>query len=361
MGTEGTVISIEQAKNRISNLGTDEVRALTVRRLLGEDTMPVGRGYDEEPSEDVIIQLLRAGDLDSTIRDAIIAGCKKVYARLWHWLVLPETCSSPGQPDEVAVRLCSVVDVTAPEGLQGPADSLLTLALDTPDVSSDVRKAAVRAAMGYPQSEAQVSLWERVLKRPEVAAYGFNALLSIDPRSPRIERALKELWRRQIIDDWPVDTAFLARRAARERDSDSIITGVLSALRREFGSSDGQKYWKSIEAELQRRPWTRDWMHTVEDVRQSEFPMLNLQKKRFDYSGLFIARGFHAHSPDRLRLVYSEGPETHNLYGQYIAVYTQLADFKPRVDVNEWINRFSETYRITRSESSILDWDVNYA
>ena len=288
------MISIEQARNRIGNLGPEEVRALAVRRLVGEDTMPVGRGYDEEPSEDLLIQLLRSDDLDAAIRDAIIAGCKEVYVRLWQWLVSPETCPSPGQPDEVAVRLSSVVDVTAPEGLRGPADSLLTLALDAPEVSSDVRKAAVRAAMGYPQTEAQVSLWERVLRCPEVAAYGFNALLSIDPHSPRIERALKELWRRQVVDGWSVDTAFLMRRAAREQQSEVMIPRMLFALREEWGRPSEQAYWNKVEAELDRRPWTRNWTVTQEELDKREILRIlegealepaRIRRRQFDWYG----------------------------------------------------------------------------
>ncbi len=321
MGTEGSVISIEQAKNRISNLGTDEVRALTVWRLLGEDTMPVGRGYDEEPSEDLIIQLLRADDLDSTIRDAIIAGCKEVYARLWHWLVSPETCPTPGQPHEVAVRLCSVVDVTAPEGLQGPADSLLTLALDTPDVSSEVRKAAVRAAMGYSQTEDQVSLWEGVLRCPEVAAYGFNALLSIDPRSPRIERALKELWRRQVRDNWPVDTAFLMRRAAREQASDRIIGRVLSSLRADSEDSPTPQHeWNKLRAELDRRVWTRGWAQLVQPPQRSELPVLIQESCGYEYGRSHV-------DP---QITYPEYLAESDWYIQHLALFTRPGDIDLR-------------------------------
>ena len=333
MGTEGSVISIEQAKNRISNLGTDEVRALTVRRLLGEDTMPVGRGYDEESSEDLIIQLLRANDLDSTIRAAIIAGCKEVYAQLWHWLVSPETCPTPGQPDEVAVRLCSVVDVAAPEGLQGPADSLLTLALDTPDVSSEVRKAAVRAAMGYPQAEAQVSLWEGVLRCPEVAAYGFNALLSIDPHSPRIERALKELWRRQVRDNWPVDTAFLMRRAAREQASDRIIRRVLSSLRADFeGSPARQHEWNKLRAELDRRVWTRGWTQLAQSPQRSDVSVLINESRSSEYERSRVAP----------QIAYLEGLTESDRYFQQLVVFTRQSDAGPRRIMRDMIAWYFE-------------------
>ena len=216
------MISQEQAIDHTAKLSLGRLRELTRQRLRGQDVTPVGSGYAAEPSEDLIIQLLKVSDLPPERRAAIIAGCKDVYKRLFAWLISPEEADKEATAlGEVTIRLSRVVDVAAPDELRRQTDSLLRLCSD-PAVASDVRAAAVRAAMSFQQTADHAPLWEELLESPDVAAYAFSALLNIDPHAPRIERTLRKLWQRQFEENWPVDTPFLARRAARARGSEDV-------------------------------------------------------------------------------------------------------------------------------------------
>ncbi len=267
------MISVRQARERIRGLAAEEVRALIVRRIMGDDARPVGGGYDDEASEDVVIQLLKADDLDAGTRAAVVAGCAEAFSRLWQWLQQPQTCPRAGLADEVAIRLGTIINVASPPTLQADAYALLEYALRKRGVSTEVRRAAVWAAMGFTPTENDVSQWEKVLRCREFAAYGFDVLLSIDPHAPRIERALGELWQRQVVHDWPIDTPVLMRRTAQQRGSDEVIRRVLSSLRNQSVDADGGAVWDQIATALKRRKWSRPWLL---GVHQDESRFANL-------------------------------------------------------------------------------------
>jgi len=263
------MITTDQAKQRISGLTAEQVASLVTRRLLGEDMTPVGSAYAAEPAEDLVIQLLRIQDLAPESRSSILTACRHVYGRLVASLGSPKEADA-GRWADVALRLCRVVDATSPDELRGLAKGFLGFATETDCLAPEVRTAAVRAAMGYPQSQQQIPLWEQLLDHRSLAGYAFNALLSIDPHSPRIEGALETLWRKQFLHRWPVDTAFLARRASRAARSTRAIARVLSTFYREGQTSSGGAHlWRQIGAELARRPWTREWLKLVEKLRPS--------------------------------------------------------------------------------------------
>lgn len=224
------MISIQQAYKRISGLAADQVCELTKRRILSEDTVPVGEGYFGEPCEDLVIQLLRNKDLPEGTRRDVVSACELVYARLLAWLAAPSRADADCKLDHVATRLCRVVDVAEPDELRGHADAMLNLALSAADLPPGVLPAAVRASMAFGCTPDHIPLWVCVLRHPEVAGYAFNALLEIDPHADRIKEALITLWPRQLRERWNVDTAFLMRRAARAQGSEAIIEQVLSAL-----------------------------------------------------------------------------------------------------------------------------------
>ena len=265
LGHEYHVISIEQAKEHVRDLTPREVRDKTVVRLMGDETIPVEGGYFDEPGEDLVIQLLRADDLDWPRRSAILKGCSQVYADLWSWLAGVENGRTDTEWAQIAVRLCRTVDIAAPRELEGLAESVLLLAVES-DVTKtrpQVLKAAVRAAMAYIKAgdDEQVPLWDAVLNSRHVAAYGFNALLKINPRAHRIEQALKMLLRKQITEEWPVDTLFLMRSTARERGSEEIVARILSeAFEKRSQSPEQQRFWDSLSHELVRRNWSRNWI-----------------------------------------------------------------------------------------------------
>ncbi len=219
-----SMITPEQAEKRIADLSADQVRELTVCRILGEDTTPVGSPHLDEPSEDLVIQLLRDEDLAEETRPAVIAGCEAVYSKLLAWLASPANSDGPDNLTETATRLCRVIDVAEPKELRGHADAVLNLALNATSLPSGVLAAAVRAGMAFGCTPEHVPAWEQVLKREEVAAYAFNALLAIDPRADRVSDALAFLWQKQLCEKWNVDTEFLARKAARLSGSEAVVT-----------------------------------------------------------------------------------------------------------------------------------------
>lgn len=268
------MISTRQAYDWISDMTPDEVRVLTAHRILGEDTMPVGGGYFDEASEDLVIQLLRNDELPEDVRSAVVSGCCDVYAQLLAWLAAPGMRQNGLGREEVATRLCSVVDVAAPQELRGRADALLNLALSAAELPSSLLSAAVRATMAYAHTRSHIPLWEEVIQSPEVAAYAFNALLEIDPHADRIEQALVTLWQKQLREDWRVDTAFLMRRAARARGSETIIARVLLSLDDELARlPEGQQLRQNLEEELQRRDWSRSWGHFAQpETPSGEIP-----------------------------------------------------------------------------------------
>ncbi len=213
------MITADEAYNWVCDLDADQIRALTASRILGEDTTPVGDGYLEEPSEDLVIQLLRKPDLPAEIRSAVVSGCRAVYARVLASLAAPHASDTTWDPAEVAIRLCRVVDVAAPEELVGHANAMLNLVLSVPNLESRIVTASVRASMAFGRTPDHIPLWERVLQRKEVAAYAFNALLEIDPEADRIEEALETLREKRVHEGWNIDTEFLTQRVHRVRAS----------------------------------------------------------------------------------------------------------------------------------------------
>jgi len=259
------MITVEQAKKRITNLPVEAVRELVVRRLMGEDMAPVGDGYFDEPSEDLVIQLLRCEDLPEPTGDAVIEGCLHVYGQLFAWLHTTKSFLAPPSMTSTLERACSVADATGHPKLEGSAQALLSFASKTPQFPDGSLWAVVRGALSYvkPSDKTQVSLWETVLRTPSVSAYGFMALLTIDPYSNRIDRALEELFLHQICDAWAVDTPFLMRRAARQRRSNRVIENVLSDLQEQTSlPGTASNVWNEITRELARREWSRDWFRS---------------------------------------------------------------------------------------------------
>lgn len=260
------MISIEEAKKSISGLGVTEIRELTTKRLLGKDVATFGSGHSSEPCEDLVIQLLRDPNPAEDIRKAIVASCEDVYAKVLEWLARPNYQNEIPYWQDIVIRICRVVDSAAPVELAGHANSIMALVLAKGYEVPQVLGAAVRACMGY-KDKSMLTMWEQIIdKYPNVAAYAFNALLKIDPTSEKIEEYLKILWRRQTVDSWPVDTAFLMRRAARVRNETALIYRVLLKLK----NSD-LSLWKKVEKEL-KEPWSQQWLEGLKGLEQSLSP-----------------------------------------------------------------------------------------
>jgi len=259
------MISFERALNSIREKSIEEVREFARNRILGTDISSFGSGHSTEPSEDVVIQLIANPELDAEKRKAVLEGWMNVYRQVREWLDDPNYVDDIKNWKDVVTNLCRVVDIAEPPEFNKYVKRLITELLDEESCPRELLRAAVKAYMAYAQDDKNIRFWEEeILKNKDVAAYGFNALLDIDPNHERIEEKLCELWRLQVEENWPVNTAFLMRRAARVRDETALIYRVLQYLKKD------DSLWKKIEKEL-KQPWSQQWLKKLAELEQPIF------------------------------------------------------------------------------------------
>ena len=274
------MISVERALNSIRGKNVDEVREFARNRILGTDIASFGGGHSTEPSEDVVIQLLRNPEFESEERNAVVEGWMDVYREVREWLDDLDYIENIKKWKDVVVNLCRVVDIAEPPEFKKYVKRLITELLDEESCPGELLGAAVKAYMAYAQDEKSIRFWEdEILTNKDVAAYGFNALLDIDAGHPRIEEHLCELWRLQVEESWPVNTAFLLRRVARVRNETALVYRVLLKLKNEDYS-----LWERIEKEL-KQPWSQQWL---DNIKETFHPMGRSKKE--DKSN-FIMKG----------------------------------------------------------------------
>lgn len=270
------MISVERAFNPIQGKNTEEIRKFARNRILGADITSFGSGHSSEPSEDVVIQLLRNNELAPEKRKAVIRGCVDVYQQAMDWLNDPDWIDNIDRWKEIVVNLCRVVDIAEPKELKKYAKPFLVRLLEEEACPGEILRAAVRAYMVYVDAK-ETRFWEEeVLRNKETAAYGFNALLEIDVEHPRIEEHLLELWRLQIEKNWPVNTAFLLRRAARLRNERPLIYRVLLRLK-----NKNHSLWEEIEQELSQYSWSQQYLKELSKFEQTKHqPYSNKEQKK---------------------------------------------------------------------------------
>ncbi len=260
------MISVERALSSIRGKSVEEVREFARDRILGTDIASFGSGHSTEASEDVVIQLLRNPELDAEQRKAVAEGWMDVYREVRGWLDELDYVEDIKKWKDVVVNLCRVVDIAEPPEFKKYVKRLITELLDEESCPGELLGAAVKAYMAYAQDEKSIRFWEdEILKNKDVAAYGFNALLDIDVQNPdiasenkpKIEKYLCDLWRLQVKENWPVNTAFLLRRTARIRNESALIYRVLLKLKNEDYS-----LWEKIKKEL-NQPWGLQWIDTI--------------------------------------------------------------------------------------------------
>ena len=289
------MISIEDANQRISGLTGTEIRELTRNRLLGIDSTPFGSGHSSEPTEDIVIQLLCDPKPEEDTRKAVIMGCKDVYASLLAWLVSTDFEENAATWQDIVIRISRVVDVAAPLELMGHASSVLAFTLVVvSDKMPEVLGAAVRACMAY-KNKSMLAMWKSIIdEHPDVAAYAFNALLNIEPNSPEVDQYLTTLWKRQVVDKWPVDTAFLMRRCARLRGEEDLVYRIMLSL-------EHKNYWRQVTGELLQKPWSADWLKKFRGWKLSRD--LNFGEVEIRAASGKTVKGY----PDSVQMIYKEG------------------------------------------------------
>ncbi len=255
------MISVERAFNFIREKSIEELREFARNRILGTDIASFGSGHSIEPSEDIVIQLLLNPELDVERREAVVVGWMDVYRKVREWLDDPDYIEDIKNWKDVIVNLCRVVDIAEPPEFQKYVKRLITELLDEESCPGELLEASVKAYMAYAQDEKSIRFWEdEILTNKDVAAYGFNALLDIDAGHPRIEEKLCELWSLQLEENWPVNTAFLLRRAARVRNEPTLIHRVLLKLK-----TGDSSLWEIIEKELSQ-PWSQHWLASIRET-----------------------------------------------------------------------------------------------
>ncbi len=261
------MISVERALNSVRDKSVEEVCEFARNRILGTDIASFGSGHSIEPSEDVVIQLLRNPELDAEKRKAVVEGWMDVYREVRKWLDDLDYVEDINKWKDVVVNLCRVVDIAEPPEFKKYVKRLITELLDEESCTGELLGAAVKAYMAYAQDEKSIRFWEdEILTNKDIAAYGFNALLDIDAGHPRIEEHLYKLWRLQVEESWAVNTAFLLRRAARVRNETALIYRVLLKLKNKDYS-----LWERIEEEL-KQPWSQQWLEKLKGLEQPLSP-----------------------------------------------------------------------------------------
>lgn len=335
------MITSEQAFEYIRSLNltrADEIKQLTKDRLSGKDSTPVGSDYFLEPSEDLLIQLLCKDDLPDEIRTGILEGCIDLYAQAWGWLASPDYREKIDDYKDAFIRLCRVIDAASPEELERHAYSILNLVLEKgEDPPSEVLGAAVRECMGYVQTEQHVDTWEKVINFRDASAYAFNMFLSINPYHIRIERSLIELWRRQTEEDWPIDTAFLMRRADRLRDQADLVYWVLLRL-------ETQKYWDKVKEQLGKKSWSKEWL--------DRFPEWKVAKESPAKSRKVAAY------PEPVHMFYTEFIGSSHHY-QLLAVKSEPSDFYSHERTKDIIQKIGDEDIIKPKEWSELIKEIS--
>ena len=264
------MISVERALNSIRGKSVEEVREFARNRILGTDIASFGSGHSTEPSEDIVIQILRNPELGADKRIGVVEGWMDVYRKVREWLDGLDYVEDINKWKDVVVNLCRVVDIAEPPEFKKYVKRLITEILDEEPCPGELLSAAVKAYMAYAHDEKSIRFWEDdILTNKDVAAYGFNALLDIDLQNPdiatedkpKIEKYLCELWRLQVEENWPVNTAFLMRRAARVRDETELIYRVLYVLKKD------DSLWENIKEEL-KQSWSQQWLEKLAELEQ---------------------------------------------------------------------------------------------
>lgn len=345
------MISVERALNSIRGKSVEEVREFASNRILGTDIASFGSGHSTEPSEDVVIQLLGNPELDADKRKAVVEGWMDVYREVRESLDELDYVENINKWKDVVVNLCRVVDIAEPPEFKKYVKRLITELLDEESCPGELLGAAVKAYMAYAQDEKSVRFWEdEILTNKDVAAYGFNALLDIDAGHPRIKEHIFELWRLQLEENWPVNTPFLMRRAARLRDETALIYSVLQELKKD------DSLWERIEKEL-NQPWSQQWLKRLEEIEkrrqqevlkreQEEEITTESEKSKEAYTDLSRAVFKHGFGPDSFsdyygHLMIRSHPSNID-WVDYINRILQMMSIKGRVKLSPHVKKESE-------------------
>ena len=217
----------ESIPRLIADYGPEKIEQLVTDRLAGSNRVPILHASREEVPEDIVVWLLR-NNIEAERRKAVVAACRKAGTEVINRII----SEKPFDIDAFTQteRWANVLDRVAPDELKSVAKAVLQVAMDAQNVSPEVLDAIVRATLRFRLEETDADLWIQLLKREELCAYGFNALLQIDPQNPRIVRSLLELWENRKIKEWKVNAQVLTAKTIRAQGSNSKVKSGLQQM-----------------------------------------------------------------------------------------------------------------------------------
>lgn len=333
----------------IARHSPDQIETLVSDRLSGRSRSPLLRADREETPEEVVVWLLRE-NISAEMRKAVVVACRNVGMDVMEQIVSE-------QPFDAAFftlteRWANVLDRAAPQELKAVAKANLQAALDAHNVSPAVLDAIVRATLRFRLEEMDAELWLQLLRRRDLCAYGFNALLKINPKSPRIVQALFGLWRRNVDDGWPVNVELLTANMIRAQKTDDIFINLLltdTAIRDEnlsnailarLSASRLQQLNAIGQNILLQKPSSRVFGKTSSRLSESDFEsyaskfsdhssieLIENWISPLDVSTLTMLRGnefsirvAHRHNPSKRRL----GDVTSRVCGGFLEPYADI-------------------------------------
>lgn len=246
------MITTEKARHAVETYSDEQLRALVPEILAGGGHLPTPwRSGDLEPVE-VLITLLR--EPNAPRRKPVLDGTRRFLLNVTKFL-FDRTRPLTEEMRQALDHFSTLISLAAPAELKGITQTLVALAIKHPAIDSELRASLVRAAMTFAAPGEDPDLWKRCLSDPALAAYGFEALLRIDPTAPTIDTALGALWEGYLSGKNHLLVAALTRRTAELRGSDAFLSPLFSTL-----LSEHPELTETLRGECERNSYSKEWV-----------------------------------------------------------------------------------------------------
>lgn len=221
----------------------DKLDLLAKNRLNGISDCGEINHLIDEPSEDIIINLLNS-ELDCCQREAIIKGCREIFSGVF------AAITSSNISEEIhsnIIRVCRVINLAKPPELISLAHALLVLAIDSREIRLDVKLAAMRAVLGYPQEETYLPVWEKAIQHDELASYAFNGICKVCKSGPLVDKFFIFLWTKSICDNWKTNILIITKLL--------LASGQINTITNAIEHFKNTLVWSKFTDKLSRAEW----------------------------------------------------------------------------------------------------------
>lgn len=249
------MITTEQAWLAVKGYSDEQLRALVPEILLGHAHIPTSWRSLEQWPEDLLIPLLL--EPGGARRQSVLDGTLRFMGEVGRFLIDPTKPLSE-EMGKALDHFSALVSLAAPRELKDPVLLLVTFAIKHPAIDLNLRRSLVRAAMTFAEPGEDPKLWESCLLAPELAAYGFEALLRIDPDAPRVDAALHSFWEEFLSGRSKIHVAELTRRTVKARGNDHFLQFLFACV-----TVEHPELSDPLQAELGRYVFSRGWIKWV--------------------------------------------------------------------------------------------------